>query len=417
MEKEKLQEILEKQLNEKYYSAKELKYGTKPGVFLSALEYKEFLEYKENIASLNNKYVTLIPLPTFNSKCLYYSLGNDLKSLLENYDSIINEDLTNIFHDDFINSRIYSEIEGTLNVENVPTTRRRLKELLEDNAPIKNKNDIIIKNLKAGIDFVEDLPEFNKENLFKLYTLLSKDSLEKENELLPNNYYRHDTVEISRYHGCPYEKIDENMNIFFDYVNKSLKNKSSTNLILLPHICHYYILYIHPYFDYNGRTARMVSYWIYLLSGQNNFPPIISEAINQTKIDYYKAIEETRDAHNDLTYFFKYLLSISIDYVICYQDLIYIEQVAKNNGYVLTSTDLNYIKRILISYNGTFCYLDFLKMINVDMTKQGALKILNKYIDCGFLKVVDTKTKFKMFDIKHENIPYALKNYGYQINN
>lgn len=411
MEKEQLQVVLEKQLNEKYYTTKELEYGTKPGIFLSPFEYKRFIEYKEKLASLNNEYVTKIPLPVFNFKCLYYSLGNDLQALLEDYSSLAKDDLTNIFYSEFIKSRIYSEIEGTLNVENIPTTRRRLKELLEDNASAKNKNDIIIKNMKAGIDFINCLPKFNKENLFKLYTLLSKDCLEEDNKLLPNKYYRHDIVEIASYHGCPYEKIDEYMNVFFDYVNKALQEK---NKELLPHICHYYMLYIHPYFDYNGRTARMVSYWIYLLSGQNSFPPIISEAINQTKKEYYKVIELTRDTHNDLTYFFKYLLSISIDYVLCYQNIKHLEQVAKNKGNILTSSDLNYIKKILISYNGTFCYLDFLKMINVGMTKQGALKILNKFIDCGVLKEIKTKAKYKLFDINQKNIPYTLKSFGYK---
>ena len=416
MKNEEFKEILLKQFNEKYYEPKELEYSKEVNTLLSPFEFKKFLEYKENIASIDNAYVTKLPLLSFNSKCLYYSFGNDLKSLLEDYVRLINEDntLNDRFSKDFIESRIYSEIEGTLNVENVPTTRRRLKELLEDNAPIKDKNDIIIKNMKAGIDFVNELPDFNQKNLYKLYGLLSNNCLDEEDKLLPNNYYRHDAVGIDRYHGCPTSKIEECMNVFFDYVNKALKSKDNIQILLLPHISHYYILYIHPYFDYNGRTARMVSYWIYLLSGKNMFSPIMSEAINQTKSTYYKAIELTRDTHNDLTYFFKYLLSISIDYVICYENLNHLQQVSKNNGYVLTQTELNYMKKILISYNGVFNYLDFLKMVNINITKQGAFKILNKFINFGFLKEVNTNSKSKLFDINEKNIPYVLKHFGYK---
>ena len=185
-------------------------------------------------------------------------------------------------------------------------------------------------------------------------------------------------------------------------------------LILLPHIAHYYIIYIHPYFDYNGRTARMVSYWIYLLSGINIFPPIISEAINQTKSQYYKAIELTRDSHNDLTYFLKYLLNVSIDYILCYQDLEHFESISKNKGYVLTETELSYLKKMLISYDGVFNYQDFLKQINVSMSKQGALKTLNHFVQYGIIKEVETDSRSKIFDFNKDNIPYSLKTIGYK---
>ncbi|MGI6714544.1 MAG: Fic family protein [Bacilli bacterium] len=418
MNNEKLHAILEKQFNGKYYTAKELQYGNEAGTYISPFEYKQLIEYKESLASLDDGMVSLLPLPAFNFKCLYYCLGNDLKTLLNDFVFFANEDqeLSNRFSTNFLESRIYSEIEGTLNVENVPTTRRRLKELLEDDAPIKDKNDIIIKNMKAGIDFVNELPLFNKENLFKLYTLLSNDCLGEEDKLRPGDYYRHDAVEISRYHGCPSHQIEASMNALFAYANETLTSKDKNKVVLLPHFCHYYILYIHPYFDYNGRMARMVSYWVYLLSGSNLFPPIVAEAINQTKGAYYKAIELTRDSHNDLTYFLKYLLSISIDYIICYQNLKHLEQVVKNTGNLLTSTELNYIKKILISYKGVFTHSDFLKMINVSMSKQGALKTLNKFIDYGILKKVKSSSKTKLFDINKNNVPFVLKNFGYQRN-
>ncbi len=270
--------------------------------------------------------------------------------------------------------------------------------------------------MKEGIDFVNTLPSFNEENLFKLYTILSKDCLDEENLVKNGEFYRYDEVEISHYRGCPHNKIKDCMNSFFKYVNNVLNNNVQCEISLLPHICHYYMIYIHPYFDYNGRTARMVSYWVYLLSGNNSFPPIISEAINQTKNEYYKAIELSRDSHNDLTYFLKYMLSLSIDYILCYQNLKHIDQNAKNIGVSLTSTELNYIKKILIGYHGTFDYIDFLRMINVDMSKQGAFKTLNKFIEYGILKEKESKSKTKLFEINKNAILYRLKEFGYKQN-
>jgi len=415
MEKEKLVKVLEKQLSEEYYTAKELQYSNKAGTFLSPFEYKQFIDFKESLASFDGEFVTSLTLKAFNYKCIYYCLGNDLKSAIETYYSL-SKDVSSIqdrFSSSFIESRIYSEIEGSLNVENVPTTRRRLKELLEENAPAKSKNDIIIKNMKSAIDFVNDLPDFNKENLFKLYSILSKDCLDKDDKLKPGDYYRYDSVEIDRYHGCPHSEIDECMNSLFNYVNKMLKeNKDSSLSAMLPQICHYYIIYIHPYFDYNGRTARMVSYWVYLLNGTHSFPPIISEAINQTKNKYYQAIENSRDSHNDLTYFLKYLFNIANDYVICYQNLEAIEKDLKGKGIILTDTEINYIKRTLVSYESPFTYTDFLKMINVTMSKQGALKILNKFVQYDLFIEKENKSKSKLFDINRKCFPYSFKNLG-----
>ena len=153
MENEKFEKILQKQLEGEYYTAKELQYGNNAGTFLSPFEYKSYLDYKEEKASLSNSLVTLLPLKAFNYKCLYFCLGNDLKTAINTYYDVLVTDssFSDRFSKTFIESRIYSEIEGSLNVENVPTTRRRLKELLEDNAPIKNQNDIIIKNMKNVI--------------------------------------------------------------------------------------------------------------------------------------------------------------------------------------------------------------------------------------------------------------------------
>ena len=40
----------------------------------------------------------------------------------------------------------------------------------------------------------------------------------------------------------------------------------------------------------------------------------MSEAINDSKNDYYNAITNTREARNDLTYFLGYILETSIKY-------------------------------------------------------------------------------------------------------
>ncbi len=417
MDKERLQAVLEKQFSEKYYTSSELQYSNRAAVFLSPREYKELLAYKETKAAEDGIMLRKLPLKAFNSPCLYYSPCCELTEAMSMFISLSLQDqsLADHFAVSFTKSRIYSEIEGSLNIESVPTTRRRLKELLEDDAPAQDVNDVIIKNMKAAIDFVNRRPEFSIENLFTLYSLLSRDSLAEENKLKEGELYRYDSVEISGYKGAPASLIAECMDSLFAFVRTTLKKGEREQLLLLPHICHYYILYVHPYFDFNGRTARMVSYWIYLLSDLEVFAPVVSEAINQTKRKYYQAIELSRDAHNDLTYFLNYIFSVLSDYILCYLNLHHISRTARNRGFVITDTEQSYVKKILITYDGPFTYAGFLKAAGISISKQGALKILNRLIEYGILREMPSSSKSKLFDLEPDAVSYSLKTFGYSL--
>ena len=94
--------------------------------------------------------------------------------------------------------------------------------------------------------------------------------------------------------------------------------------------------------------------------------------------------------------------------MLCYSNLDLVISHAKNKGILLTGTEINYLKRIFVSYNGKFAYYDFLKMHNVEMSKQVALKILNKFIECGALVECITKSKTKLFDINTKIAIYKM---------
>ena len=273
------------------------------------------------------------------------------------------------------------------------------------NKPCVNRNEIIVKNMAMGIEFVNKCPEFNKNNLFELYNILSKDCLDDEDKLLEGYYYRHDGVEVDNYKGCPVDKIEECMNSLFDFVNKNIKNYDLR--YYLPHIVHYYIVYIHPYFDYNGRTARMVSYWISLLINSTFLPPLISEAINLTKRNYYFSLRESRDSYNDITYFMLYIYKTSINYFLIYKNIENIEENLKQKEIILTKSDIFYLKAILINTTDKFIYDDLIKWTKINMSKQAALKILNYFEKCNILSSFKYSNK-KIFSLNSECLKYKL---------
>lgn len=400
-----------------YYDTTDLRYNNQYKFFLSNQQLIEYKEFKNELIDNNNKFLVPVELKSFNSKYIFFTIGEALRALQISYlDIVINDLKENQMtiveknRADILMARVYSELEGSMKIEDVPTTRTKLEQLKKGKAP-ENQNDIIARNMLDGLDFIIKRPAFNKENLHQLYEILSKDCL-KENQQLHNKYYRDDAVYIdTNYEGCPCDKIDEYMDSLFEFANKHLNEKKSNCKDFLPHICHYYILYIHPYFDYNGRTARMVSLWISILNHKLDFDPLfISEAINDNKKKYYDALRETRNMNNDLTYFLIYILNTAIGYSLLYRNLNFATDELLKKGFSLTPMEKYYLKEILLhAGEGYFDYKKFLSMSNVVITKQAALKALNKLVDYGVLSSMINDKKVKLFKLNDEWVKYSTK--------
>lgn len=370
-------------MKDKYYTIDDLRYNQKVGIMLSKDEFSEFLTLKDKLVEDDIEMIKALPLKTFNSKHCFYVDGLFLLSLCSEYLRLLVSDyetkksyLFNRNVEDLTIARLFSEIEGSLDIENIPTTRRRIEEV-HKSQNLTDENDIIIKNMLNAVCFIiNDEPEFNKENLFKLYQILSSSCLPEDRKLKDGAYYRHDEVFIDKFEGADYHIIDDCMDSLFAFANDPSNIKKYG--ILLPYICHYYILYIHPYFDYNGRTARMVSFWLNYIYDIAGAPLFMSEAINENKGDYYRAITNTRNTNNDLTYFLGYILETSIKYSFVYKNLEEIKNDLSKTGDTLTSTEWGYVKKILVhNPENYFNHKLFLEYIHATMSKQGAMKVLD----------------------------------------
>jgi Fic family protein len=409
MDKNKVLELL---TQDKYYSVDDLRYNQKVGVMFSKEQFSEFLSIKDELADEKNEIVDVLPLKTFNSKYCFFVYSKYLDALFEEYLRIQGSDYQTTHKllfarnlDDIMTSRLFSEIEGSLNIENIPTTNKRIKEIYQKKELVDN-NDIIVRNMLDAIMFItEEKPAFTKANLLKLYNILSKDSLPEDKQLKAGAYYRHDKVYIGAYEGAPVEAIDQCMDSLFSFVSNE-DNVKQYN-ILLPQICHYYLLYVHPYFDFNGRTARMVSFWLNYVNNMFIAPFFVSEAINDSKSNYYRAIENTRNTNNDLTYFLGYIFETSIKYSFIYKNLEEIKNELSKTGDSLTNTEWNYVKKILVhNSENYFKYKEFLTYINATMTKPGALKILNNLTDYGILEKAKNKKGEIIYKLNQDLVIY-----------
>ncbi len=400
---------------DKCYSLDDLRYNKKIGITMSKDELADFLNYKDTLVEQKIDLVFPLPLKTFNSKyCFYIDALFLLRLKNEYYRALISDfevNQSSLFGrnaEDIILSRLFSEVEGSLNIENVPTTHKRIAEIAK-RKDLKDENDIIIKNMIDAVLYIlQEKPAFNKDNLRKLYTILSRDCLPQNLMLKDGKYYRDDEVFIGDFEGADYRIVEECMDSLFAFVNDAESFKQHE--ALLPYICHYYILYVHPYFDFNGRTARMVSFWLNCLFDIPYAPNFMSEAIHESKGDYYRAIVNTRLMNNDLTYFLGYVLETAIKFSLVYKNLEEMKKMLSKTGDMLTSAEWVYVKKILVhNPENYFNSKMFLEYIGTTMSRTGVLKILGNLCDYEILLKSENKKGGAIYRLNPEMVTYQYK--------
>lgn len=199
MEKEYVKNIIS---GDKYYSIDDLRYNQNVGIMFSRERPEDFLLTKNQLIEDNCEIIRPLPPKSFNSKHIFYVNGGYLSKTHEEYLRLISSDyalnnsrLYSRNFEDISVSKLYSEVEGTLRIGNVPTTHKRIAEI--DNSSNLTDNDIMVKNMLNAIRFILDQkPAFNKENLYSLYNNLTKDCLHEESRLKSGMLYRHDKVYI-----------------------------------------------------------------------------------------------------------------------------------------------------------------------------------------------------------------------------
>ena len=255
-----------------------------------------------------NTYVRL-PLRLKSGKRLYYN-----KIILSKYQKEI---INFLEGEDYFNSLDFAkkallleEIKANNNIEGINDDLLMIENVIKNkkNIPRKQKERII--NLYKGYNYILKSKVINKDNLKILYDILSKGLLDDYSAQNMGDYYRTKPVyilnsrklDIYTYKGIKEDRLEYYMNKLFDYINEENNN----NEFIKSQIIHFYFVYVHPYFDVNGRTARTVSMW-HLLN-KKCYPYIIfNRAISFNKRKYEKKIINAR-SNGDITLFLKYML-------------------------------------------------------------------------------------------------------------
>ena len=318
-----------------------------------------------------------------------------------------------LLEEDFMTTRDFSkkvmfnqEIKANNTVEGYNDSVSFIKKVIENASEeqnIEKRNRII--NLYNGYQYILKGQDITEENVLKLYKILSKDLLEEYDLSHMGEKYRKAPVYIlksgrlddSMDEGIPYEKIEEYMDSYFEFIDTFKVDDSQTEEFIKSQIMHFYFVYIHPFFDINGRSSRTIAMW-YLLN-KEVYPYIIfNRGINFDS--NYDRVIGTSITRLDITEFLKYML-ISVKKELEKEYIIHnLDSQSERQWHTIDYQALNYF----LALNGEKTVLDYATTYNRLNTKKNTKTIFENMllpmIEDETLKITRT-TKKNMF----ENVP------------
>ena len=301
-------EIIEKFTNTRYLNKPEIFYRVQSGVLSEkSTLWSDVLSYRKQQA-------TDLPLVDQANQKFWYCKPPFLEKYLHQIDLVgkkrVEELVTpairnKVILDSLIDEAFYSSV-----IEGAFSTKKRTKELVQDQNP-KNKSETMILNNYYGLQFVLDNlnKDLNKDTFLELHKIITKDTLNEDDY---TEEYRNAPVYITSENAIHQEplyvapkadQVESMMNDLFEFINNEEDGKF-IHPIIKACILHFYIGYVHPFFDGNGRTARAFAY-MYLLKHDYDFFKFfsISSVLNNNRKKYYKSFLDTEDYGSDLTYF------------------------------------------------------------------------------------------------------------------
>ncbi len=272
------------------------------------MNYKYPNDFADFIAILQDSYYEALPLKDLQGKSIVYlpictGIHLDAVKLLYTAQSAA-----------YGTKALEEEIMATSAIEQVDFSRDSVRNILKGLAP-ETEEENRIYGLKKGFEFISRKEhKITEENLYALYQMAIGKYLPEEDALLPGQYYRHAPVYVMsnkvEHSGIPHEKLPEYMQNLITFAN----TKDNMNDLLKAAVLHFYLSYVHPYFDGNGRMARLIHMWYLIQQGYEStlFVPL-SGFIEKSRKKYYDAytLTEANSTYAgclDLTPFLLYMI-------------------------------------------------------------------------------------------------------------
>ncbi len=371
-----VQEIIDKFTNQDYLSKEEIGYRIPNDLALEEL-WQEVIKFRKQKSEI-------LPFKTQDNQNFWCLLTPALQRKIYEIDSsgkdslyrVVKKEIEHeLIKDSLIEEALYSSV-----IEGAFSTMKRLRELVEKEKEPVDVNDQMVLNNYHAMQFIlqEKHKELSVDFILQLHKIVTEKTL-FEDEAYAGRF-RDDMVyvkdkrrDIVIYTPPPAGEVEPAIKKLIEWVNE--KNDACfIHPIIKASFIHFYFVYIHPFFDGNGRTARALFYYFLIKNGYEFFKYFsISVVVQKTKIQYYKAIKDVEDCNADLSYFLLYMATTILESIHLvteriaqhYQrDFVFIR--LKEKGVFLNERQEKFLKRFLVSDKRAItikAYKDWFKVV------------------------------------------------------
>jgi len=149
----------------------------------------------------------------------------------------------------------------------------------------------------------------------KTYNKLVLKGLSLNEDVVPGEI-RQFSVGVGSYRAAPAEDCEYLIGKLCEWLNGTKlppENRMAFGIIKAI-VAHLYFVWIHPFGDGNGRTARLIEFQALLELGiPSPAAHLLSNHYNQTRSEYYRQLDMTSKTNGDMSHFIKYALHGFVD--------------------------------------------------------------------------------------------------------
>ncbi|MCY4651213.1 MAG: Fic family protein [bacterium] len=267
-----------------------------------------------------------LPLTDTDGQAFSYVLTDEALSMLQQIDqqaagSVQMPEVvaTPASRDRYIVAGLIEEAINSSLLEGAVTTRREAKDLLrEGRAPRTIDERMVVNNYRTMHELREDSKTpLTVEGVLEIHRVVTEGTLQPAEEAGRLQQPGEKRVFVSGpdpneiYHRPPpARELPERMQMMVTFAN-AVDDRAFVHPVVRAIALHFYLAYVHPFVDGNGRTARALFYRTLLRHGYWLAEFLsISRLLRQAPVQYQRAFLYTETDDGDFTYFLLHQLQV-----------------------------------------------------------------------------------------------------------
>ncbi len=220
----------------------------------------------------------------------------------------------------FLVNSLMEEAIRSSQLEGATTSRRVAKDMLRSGREPRDRSErMILNNYRALRYMREEMGEtLSPESILELHRIVTEGTLDDPSAA--GRIQHPDEVRVAvfdRDDGKPIhipppaEQLPERMRLLCEFANEGNEGDRFVHPVLRAILLHFWLAYDHPFEDGNGRTARILFFWLMRVRGYwlAEYLPI-SRFLRKAPARYARAFMETETDGGDTTYFLIHQLGV-----------------------------------------------------------------------------------------------------------